>query len=76
VANTLIDRLYPDLVKLSRDEHAAWQDVCTTLVRAGAVTPEDLRSRVADDSTPGRKLLGIIRHWGRLAAAIAVEERR
>ncbi len=76
MAKNLIEKLYPELLQLSRDEHEAWADLCKALREAGAVTSVDLISPVAKDDTPGLKLLNQIRRWGRLSAAIAVEERR
>lgn len=76
MAKNVIEKLYPELVQLSRDEHAAWVGLCQALVAAGAVTEADLKARTADNSTSGGRLLNQIRRWGALSAAIAVEAHR
>jgi hypothetical protein len=76
VVQNILEKLYPELIQLSRDEHEAWADLCKVLREAGAVTVIDLISPVAKDDTPGLKLLNQIRRWGKLSAAIAVEEKR
>jgi hypothetical protein len=51
---------------IARQEHEAWQRVCSQLHRQGAVKKSDLESRVSEKETPGQRLLRAIRLWGDL----------
>ena len=47
-----------------KKEHELWQKLCETLKGMGAVTEEDLHSRMSKRDTPGQNLLHLIRLWG------------
>ena len=49
----------------ARTEWEAWQAVCRALQDAGAVTADDLTSRISARDTPGQRLLELIREWGK-----------
>ena len=49
----------------SAAEWRAWQDLCNTLVKTGAVTAADLKRSVSDTSTPSGEVFEAIRYWGR-----------
>ena len=55
----------------SRYEHKLWRELCSRLLELGAVTEQDLRSKLSVQNTPGQKLLGIIRIWGNARVDLA-----
>lgn len=53
-----------EMMKLSKEEHDRWTELCKKLVEIGAVTADDLYRPVADQSTPGARLFKTITRWG------------
>ena len=57
-------------------EHQLWQELCTVLKDMGAVTEQDLNSRVSEQKTPGQRLLRLIRSWGDVRVVLHQEQER
>jgi len=61
-----------DDLQVSREEHRLWLQMCDQLKELGAVTKQDLESKLSDQSTAGQRLLSLIRTWG--DARVVLEE--
>lgn len=56
----------------ARAEHDLWRKVCTHLVARRVVTASDLEAPVGSDTTPGCRLINLIREWGESRATLAL----
>lgn len=60
----LLNQRRPGKMNKSIIEWENWREVCKQLKDLGAVTENDLQSRIDEMETPGQRLLEAIRQWG------------